>query len=696
MQRFLILLVHLCHVAMVTAVDGCHKDWDKDHRPRENCTAAGYSDIPVGFEPTTKVLLFPRNLFSTLTWTSFQPFKEIYEIDLTGNKIPEVTPSAGPILPSLSVLRLGLNRLTSLSDGSFSACPDLTELYLDNNAINSLSDHTFSGLSKLEILDLSANRIKELPKLMLHPLRVIETLYLESNKIKVMPDDWFSQKEEVPYLYLSDNPWACSCSLGYLRRYLDDYELNVYVRDGPIIRSDAESVVCDSPQSLKSKPVLSLEEFDLCSLPTEPGPEGDFYEPVPTSHHYYINTLIPDTLHITAPPPPTAPPLPPTTTSLPPTAPPLPPTTTTTMLAVTRLVYHRVVTWSWYQTFTSFIEWSEVREGIIGGSHHVLPTVSPTTQSPPYMTTTAPTELRPSTVMSRKQKVQVVTAPFTTEETSTPTTSWEIGTVVGGRTQAVGAARVFCFWLFAGCLLLCLALAACILTTLARLIVWYRGVYKPLSVVVSRRGGGREGVRLVTYTRREEKDVAGGEGGVKALYRSVLYVHREEGEAEGREAGGKESEGGRESLLVNLAPTGGGGGATREDGETVRREEGAVYRKTLYRVLSKEEEIEGWRDVMEECRLPAQEGERRPRGKDGERSGGLGSRKRYSLILREEREEVDGGKEELDWVVGGWEVKRGEGAKEEEPRSSWGEWLAQYLPSMPWGVTPPPEGEAAQ
>lgn len=66
-------------------------------------------------------------------------------------QVPEVTSSVSPILPSLSVLRLGSNSLTSLSDGSFSACPGLTELYLDNNAIDSLSDRTFSGLSKLEV-----------------------------------------------------------------------------------------------------------------------------------------------------------------------------------------------------------------------------------------------------------------------------------------------------------------------------------------------------------------------------------------------------------------------------------------------------------------------------------------------------------------------------------------------------------------
>lgn len=125
-----------------------------------------------------------------------------------------------------------------------------------------------------------------LPKLLLHPLSAIETLFLENNKVSdaalrgstlllpnkgsqtackvlvgvcllifqtlyisspsqimVMPDDWFSQKMDVPYLYLSANPWACSCSLGYLRTYLEDYELNVYTRDGPEIKSDAESVV---------------------------------------------------------------------------------------------------------------------------------------------------------------------------------------------------------------------------------------------------------------------------------------------------------------------------------------------------------------------------------------------------------------------------------------------------------------------
>ncbi|TWW52978.1 hypothetical protein D4764_0180720 [Takifugu flavidus] len=284
----LFVVVLLWHVGVVTGLAGCHGDRDKDDRPRQNCAAAGFREVPEGLTPSAKVLLFPNNLFPSLTWSSFQGFTELYEIDLTGNQVsqasecwlcwlvptvvppqvPQVPPSAAPVLPTLGVLRLGSNLLTSLPDRCFSACPGLIELYLNNNSIQTLRDRTFSGLHRLEvgrlatkpeeresalllgdsslnfqILELSSNRIQVLPELLLHPLPAIESLYLENNKIQVMPDDWFSQKEEVPYLFLSANPWACSCSLGYLHRYVDEYDFNIYTRSGPLVTNDPDSVV---------------------------------------------------------------------------------------------------------------------------------------------------------------------------------------------------------------------------------------------------------------------------------------------------------------------------------------------------------------------------------------------------------------------------------------------------------------------
>ncbi|KAM4564823.1 uncharacterized protein gp1ba [Fundulus diaphanus] len=675
MQHLLLLL--FIQAATASSVPGCRSDRDKDHRSRENCTGAGFSDIPAGLDHKTQVLLFPYNLFSTLSWTSFQIFTGLHELDLTANKVPGVTPASAPVLASLSVLRLGSNILTSLSDNSFAACPGLTELYLENNSITSLSDHTFSGLSKLEILDMTSNRIATLPDLMLHPLPAIETLYLEKNKIKVMPDDWFSQKEEVPYLYLSDNPWVCSCSLDYLRRYLEDYELNVYVRDGPEIRVDGESVVCDAPQRLQGKPVLTLEESDLCPRSAE-NSRGDSNSlssfPVTS-----VASVAPEptlALHTSL-----------VASSVPPTP---DPTTTQYMTSVfpeKPTTYHRMVTWSWYQTFTrlsktSYYSWSKIKTessfvGSFAQTTHLIPVTSrPSTTA--FRTTTSSPLTRKSTT------VQTIPAATITKTTSTTVTSLVSNQSAVIRqhfkVSSAGVGAAFCVWLFAGFLVLCVASGASVLVTVVKLIMWYKKVYRPLSLTLARRLKDREAVALLMRSKMEENAVVG-DGGVVALYRSLLFVHREGGDLNEGNKRDKEQ-------IITLKLAG------EETGDKTGTED-RVYRKTMYRLVSREEEIQGWRDVVEECRVSAEDrGGKTETRMDKEPTGGAGgvSKKRYSVILREEREEKEGEREELNWVVGGWEVKRG---AEGGPRSSWGEWLSYYLPSMPWGLAVPSEEEAA-
>lgn len=69
----------------------------------------------------------------------------------------------------------------------------------------------------------------------------------------MVPDGWFSQKEEVPYLFLSANPWACSCALLYLHGYLDEYGYNVYTRRGRTITNDPDSLVSKAARPLLAR-----------------------------------------------------------------------------------------------------------------------------------------------------------------------------------------------------------------------------------------------------------------------------------------------------------------------------------------------------------------------------------------------------------------------------------------------------------
>ncbi|CAL8241208.1 unnamed protein product [Merluccius merluccius] len=616
----------------------CHGDKDKDHRPRQNCTAGGFRNIPLGLEPTTKVLLLPVNQLSSLSWSDYKMFPDIYEIDLTTNQIHALSAGSVGVLLSLKVLRLGSNSLEVLGDGCFSPCPSLTELYLPHNALNSLPHNIFAGLSKLEILDLSSNRITVLPPNLIYPLVAIETLYLEHNKIQVMPDDWFSMHDiGIPYLFLSANPWLCSCSLGYLNEYLNDYESTVYVRDGTLIKVDAESVVCESPVSLRGRAVMRLTKEEYCPLQST----------VAVAEVQTTATTLPTTTTIS-----TATMLPTTTSA----ATTLPTTTSaaTTLPTTTSAATTLPTTTSTANTLpTSTVPWAMPISGTWSWITHTewwyASTVSPSIDhqtSPPR--TTAPSMM--------------------------PTTNMATGEVRLGASRDVGAAHVFCAWLFAGCVLLCVGSMAYTVLCTVWLVIWFHRVYTPFinGLRKKRKGGGRlESVRLLSCPLgRRDKEERG--GGATALYRSILLVSREMEHTQG-ERDREEGQGGEKEREGERDRDNEGQGGTRErEGErtliTLRPADVGGERKggggeESFRVsISRQEEIAY---------------------RVGGRGGALGSR--YSVVLREERE---GGVR--DWVVGGWEVSGGGGGEGGGAvRSSWGEWLTHYLPNMPWGIAPP-------
>lgn len=440
------------------------------------------------------------------------------------------------------------------------------------------------------------------------------------------------------------------------------------------------SQVCDSPARHKDKPVILLDPSDLCSPATELGLTTDFYQPFITQ----TSAAATPTTITTSPPP-----LP--TSIIMNTAGPSSPSTSTATPR-TRIdlstVDHSVVTRSWYQSFTMLMTRTRYSESDVSlvelhtsTPHPFIPSFRPQTESPPTTTTTSPTM---ATKMTTYEPSPTTSA--THEDQTTQTIMNDAGRISASRREGV-----FCFWLFAACLMVCVTSVVCVLVTLARLVVWYRTMYKPLRALLVKWRGGREGVRLLALNSKKVV-----EGGVSAHYRSILLVHTERKASEEEQGGEVEERPRREAEAVTFELT--GGDKVLEKGQhRGNREEAVVYRQTLRRLIGKEEEIGMCLDEMEEYQVSVEAGDKagnvRDEGMDNERRGEGASRQRYKLILREEVQQAGGGKEELDWVVGGWEFTRG--GREEEPRSSWGQWLANYLPSMPWGVTTPPERGAA-
>ncbi|KAK7132897.1 hypothetical protein R3I93_019220 [Phoxinus phoxinus] len=281
MRRFVFLMMQCCVVTSAS----CPADMNPDHRPRVSCVGQSLTSVPHGIKPDTQVLVLTGNHFSSLSWSSYSGFTQLHELDLSHNLITTLEPP-GPVLENLSVLRLSGNRLTGLGGLVFRCTPNLMEIFLDANQIRSLHDATFGELPRLEVINLSQNKLPALPARLLERVSSssLKTFDLENNSVSLMPDGFFSSKPELPYVFLSYNPWICSCAVGYLHSYLNDQDHNVYKHEAPNgLVPGADSVECSGPPHLFQRPIIELEENDFCPPDPPLYPIGD-WDIKPTSN----------------------------------------------------------------------------------------------------------------------------------------------------------------------------------------------------------------------------------------------------------------------------------------------------------------------------------------------------------------------------------------------------------------------------
>lgn len=515
---------------------------------------------------------------------------------MTAETTFSVFPS-GPVLENLSVLRLSGNRLTGLGGRVFRCAPSLMEIYLSGNRIRSLHDDTFSDLQRLEVINLSGNNLPALPARLLERVSSggLKMFDLENNSVSLMPYGFFSSKPELPYVYLSYNPWLCSCSVEYLHSYLNDQEHNVYKQEGPKgIVQGADSVLCAGPPHLRGRPIIDLKEDDFCppeptlTFPLYPGDELDLGEFDKSDvmrladAHYNWNEL----------------------------------RTHKQIESESKYLFSSEVTPTDSSPLTSSEHFTE--ESTADTTLKTQSTVWNIT--PPQTTTLTPD--RPTTLKTTAP----TTAPpghQTLPQSSTESTSVQLeATSTGVRMLP------WCWWLFAGFVLLCLlsGFTCCIL------FLWllrnYLLLFRRLQRYTPRCLEG-DGVTLRAFKRAERTEPRGEEvedrvtflnpeqiKGTRAVFRSVLFISKEEHES-----------------LRDVQTSANG----RDMSITAAERAGAVtFRKTLYRVISEEHTHNRW----------TEEEERWDQNAEGSRAT------RYSLILKENT----GRETNVEWLMGEWEM----------------------------------------
>lgn len=160
------------------------------------CSKGGLLDpIPVSeMEPGMEILEItaPPNNTNRLSITSiFQQFKHLEEIRIVRSNVLQISMHAFWGVPSVRLLNLTFNNLSTVFDHNFRGLVNLVELNLDDNCIDQIQSGAFKHLTELRILTVQRNLLQELVPRIFLKLAKLHVLKLSGNKFEELNPEVF-------------------------------------------------------------------------------------------------------------------------------------------------------------------------------------------------------------------------------------------------------------------------------------------------------------------------------------------------------------------------------------------------------------------------------------------------------------------------------------------------------------------------
>ncbi|GFS32621.1 platelet glycoprotein V [Nephila pilipes] len=202
----------LCSTSITTSIEGtvetilrkcvCNA-LDKD----VDCSELGITELPnkISFPKGIHTASFEGNKIASLNADTFYNGRDIFELDLSYNRIDFVSSRAFDGFKSLKKLDFSHNRIWNLPTNAFHGLSDLRRLDLSFNDLITIFPELFSHLTELRELILESNPLQELEPKHFEHLQKLEYLDLESTLLKVIPDHVFVFTPRLKYLDLANN-----------------------------------------------------------------------------------------------------------------------------------------------------------------------------------------------------------------------------------------------------------------------------------------------------------------------------------------------------------------------------------------------------------------------------------------------------------------------------------------------------------
>lgn len=205
--------------------------------------------------------------------------------------------------PNVTTVSLSANKITLIPLGSFDSVTQVTSLWMAHNEIMSIEQGTLAPLVRLRNFDISHNKIVDFPwedlqnltalqllkmnhNEMIHlprdaftNLKDLRSLRLNNNKFTTIAEGTFDDLVSLSHLQIYNNPYACTCSLNWLRNWILTTTISV---------TEKNLIICATPEKLKGEVIGELPESNCRSPNVTIRTEPNFYN----TTFYKDSTLI--------------------------------------------------------------------------------------------------------------------------------------------------------------------------------------------------------------------------------------------------------------------------------------------------------------------------------------------------------------------------------------------------------------------
>lgn len=183
--------------------------------------------------------------------------------------------------PNVTSVSLAVNKIALIPLGRFDGVAQATSLWMAHNEIACVEQGSLAPLVRLRNLDISYNRVVDFPWEDLENLTSLQLLKMNHNEMTHLPGDAFANLKDLKslrlnnnrlatiaegtfdglaslsHIYVYNNPFACTCSLTWLRGW---------ILSNTVTLPEKELITCATPERLKGKVIEELPE-SKCTSP---------------------------------------------------------------------------------------------------------------------------------------------------------------------------------------------------------------------------------------------------------------------------------------------------------------------------------------------------------------------------------------------------------------------------------------------